>query len=74
MAKAKSTQNAAGKNTGMSGRDLFQYNPQWFEDSDEEGSEDWDLEQYRKEKEGEDAAEEEARIAGLSLSDSGTVD
>ncbi|KAF7964679.1 hypothetical protein HWV62_4199 [Athelia sp. TMB] len=74
MAKAKSTQNAAGKNTGMSGRDLFQYNPQWFEDSDDEGSEDWDLEQYRKEKEGQDAAEEEARIAGLSLSDSGTVD
>lgn len=50
--KAKEQHNAAGKNTGMSGRDLachflnyqivftydiqFQFNPEWFEDEEEE--------------------------------------
>ncbi|KAG2035279.1 hypothetical protein BDR03DRAFT_814383, partial [Suillus americanus] len=48
MRKAKETQHAAGKNSGMSGRDLFQYNPEWFED-DEEETEDWDLSVYRRE-------------------------
>ncbi|RXW19607.1 hypothetical protein EST38_g6244 [Candolleomyces aberdarensis] len=87
MFKAKDAQNAAGKNSGMSGRDLvciiysiyidyvmmlicsarqFQYNPEWFEDSDEE-EEDWDLAKYRREQEEEDFAAEEARIAALSL-------
>ncbi|OJA08475.1 hypothetical protein AZE42_02851 [Rhizopogon vesiculosus] len=47
MRKSKETQHAAGKNTGMSGRDLFQYNPEWFED-DEEEVEDWDLSVYRR--------------------------
>ncbi|KAI0312102.1 hypothetical protein OF83DRAFT_1067783 [Amylostereum chailletii] len=68
MRKAKDTQAAAGKNVGMSGRDLFQYNPEWFEDSDEE-EEDWDLAKYRREQEDEDQAEEEERIRGLSLED-----
>lgn len=67
MRKAKETQSAAGKSSGMSGRDLFQYNPEWFEDEDEE-EEDWDLAKYRREKEEEDLAAEEARIAALSLS------
>lgn len=66
MRKAKETQSAAGKSSGMSGRDLFQYNPEWFEDEDEE-EEDWDLAKYRREKEEEDLAAEEARIAALSL-------
>jgi hypothetical protein len=54
---AKATQAAAGKNVGMSGRDLFQYNPEWFQDSDEEddGGNEFDvaayLEQRRKEEE-----------------------
>ncbi|EPT01694.1 hypothetical protein FOMPIDRAFT_1048583 [Fomitopsis schrenkii] len=48
MHKAKETQAAAGKNSGMSGRDLFTYNPEWFEDSDEEEEEDWDLSKYRR--------------------------
>lgn len=46
LRKAKEQQNAAGKNTGMSGRDLFQFNPEWFEDEEEE--EDWDISQYRR--------------------------
>ncbi|TFY66361.1 hypothetical protein EVG20_g4729 [Dentipellis fragilis] len=64
---AKDTQHAAGKNAGMSGRDLFQYNPEWFEDSDEEDEEDWDLAKYRREQEDRDVAEEEERIRNLSL-------
>ncbi|KAG2018309.1 cytoplasmic protein, variant 2 [Coprinopsis cinerea AmutBmut pab1-1] len=67
LRKAKETQNAAGKSSGMSGRDLFQFNPEWFQDSDDEGGEDWDLAKYRKQKEEEDLAAEEARIAALSL-------
>ncbi|KAF9001562.1 hypothetical protein BDQ17DRAFT_1490874 [Cyathus striatus] len=43
MEKAKDQKNAAGKNTGMSGRDLFQFNPEWFEDEDDgDASDDWD--------------------------------
>lgn len=68
MQKAKATQAAAGKSSGMSGRDLFQYNPEWFEDSDE-GEDDWDLEKYRKQKEDEDLVAEEERIRALSLAD-----
>lgn len=46
----------------------FQYNPEWFEDEDDgDGSDDWDLEQYRKEKEDQDVATEEQGIADLSL-------
>lgn len=67
LRKAKSAQAAAGKNAGMSGRDLFSYNPEWFEDEDEGDEEDWDLDKYRKEKEAEDLAAEERRIAALSL-------
>ncbi|KAF8591180.1 hypothetical protein K439DRAFT_1611490 [Ramaria rubella] len=37
LKKVKDTQAAAGKSSGMSGRDLFQYNPEWFEDEDEGG-------------------------------------
>ncbi|KAF8072055.1 hypothetical protein FPV67DRAFT_916577 [Lyophyllum atratum] len=67
MRKTKDAQNAAGKNVGMSGRDLFQYNPEWFQDEDEEGEDDWDLEVYRRQKEEEDLQEEDLRISGLSL-------
>jgi hypothetical protein len=46
----------------------FQYNPEWFEDEDEgDASDDWDLAKYRREKEAEDLAEEELRIANLAL-------
>jgi hypothetical protein len=70
LKKAKDQAAAAGKNVGMSGRDLFQYNPEWFEDSDEE-EEEWDLDKYRREKEAEDMATEEDRIKQLSLQDGG---
>ena len=69
MRKAKDAQAAAGKNSGMSGRDLFQYNPEWFQDSDEEGGEgdDWDLSKYRRQKEDEDIAAENERIHLLAI-------
>lgn len=67
LRRAKETQHAAGKITGMSGRDLvsldlcfdgfvtwlqFQYNPEWFEDEDEgDGSDDFDLTMYRRNEE-----------------------
>jgi hypothetical protein len=70
LRKVKDSQAAAGKSSGMSGRDLFQYNPEWFhdsDDSDEEG-EDWDLAKYRRQKEDEDTAAENERIRLLALS------
>ncbi|KAI0733534.1 hypothetical protein C8Q72DRAFT_772363 [Fomitopsis betulina] len=48
MHRAKETQAAAGKNSGMSGRDLFTYNPEWFEEEEEEEEDDWDLSKYRR--------------------------
>jgi len=67
LKNAKELQNTAGKSSGMSGRDLFQYNPEWFEDEEEGDEEDWDLTKYRKQKEEEDMAEEELRLANISL-------
>ncbi|KAJ6561873.1 hypothetical protein B0H19DRAFT_1142909 [Mycena capillaripes] len=68
MRKAKEQHHSAGKNTGMSGKDLFEYNPEWFEDEDDgDASDDWDLNKYRKEQEDEREAEEAKRIADLSL-------
>jgi len=64
--KAKEATHAAGKNTGMSGRDLFTFNPEWFEDSEEEEA-DWDLEKYRRQTEEEDLAAEAQRIRDLEL-------
>lgn len=69
--KAKAATHAAGKNTGMSGRDLFTFNPEWFEDSEEEEEEEWDLDKYRKEKEEEDEAAEVERIRQLQSQDGG---
>jgi DRG Family Regulatory Proteins, Tma46 len=68
LRKAKDTQAAAGKSSGMSGRDLFQYNPEWFLDEDED-EEDWDLSKYRQQKEDEDLAVENERIRLLSFKD-----
>ncbi|KJA19809.1 hypothetical protein HYPSUDRAFT_68997 [Hypholoma sublateritium FD-334 SS-4] len=72
--KAKDLQNNAGKNSGMSGRDLFQYNPEWFaDDDDDDGSDDFDLEQYRRQQEADavdeerDLNEESEQVANLSL-------
>ncbi|CCA75887.1 related to TMA46-Protein putative involved in cytoplasmic ribosome function [Serendipita indica DSM 11827] len=68
LKKAKETQNAAGRVNGMSGRDLFDYRPEWFEEEDDEGdAEDaegggWDIERMRKETEAEAEREEELRM------------
>ncbi|KAH8092666.1 hypothetical protein BXZ70DRAFT_897990 [Cristinia sonorae] len=66
LKNAKATQAAAGKSSGMSGRDLFTYNPEWFVDEEEE-EDDWDLAKYRKEQEDEDLEREEERIRQLHL-------
>ena len=56
-------QAAAGKVSGMSGRDLFSYNPDWFEEEAEsEEEEEWDIAKIRKEREEEEAREEERRM------------
>jgi len=66
LRKAKNAQAAAGKSSGMSGRDLFQYNPEWFQDED-----DWDLSKYRQQKEDDDLEVESERIRLLSIKDGG---
>ncbi|KAI5117376.1 hypothetical protein M0805_004366 [Coniferiporia weirii] len=71
MKKAKDVQAAAGKNSGMSGRDLFAYNPEWFADEDDDAEDEWDIEKYRREAQAERDAEEAARIAGLNIGDDG---
>jgi hypothetical protein len=40
LKKAKENQNAAGKVSGMSGWDLFDYRPEWFEAEEEDEEED----------------------------------
>ncbi|KAG6841482.1 hypothetical protein C0991_010670 [Blastosporella zonata] len=69
LRKSKDAQSAAGKSAGMSGRDLFQYNPEWFADEEDDVADDWDLDKYRRQKEEEDLEAEERRIAALSLKD-----
>ncbi|KAL6298533.1 hypothetical protein BKA93DRAFT_820327 [Sparassis latifolia] len=69
LRKAKDAQAAAGKSSGMSGRDLFTYNPEWFADEDEGEEDDWDLEQYRRQKEVEDLAAEEENLQGAEQND-----
>jgi len=72
LKKAKELQSSAGKSSGMSGRDLFQYNPEWFKDEEDgDASDDWDLTQYRREQEEDNLAAEELRIAQLALQNDG---
>jgi len=66
---AKSVQAAAGKSSGMSGRDLFTYNPEWFVEEDEGSDDEWDIAMYRREKEVDELEAEESRIAALDLED-----
>jgi hypothetical protein len=50
----------------MSGRDLFSYNPDWFEEEEEsEEEEEWDIAKFRKAREEEEAREEETRMEEL---------
>ena len=43
MDKAKATQRAAGKMTGMTGRDMFEFGGELYEDEEDGGEEDWDI-------------------------------
>lgn len=68
----KSATAQAGKLSGLSGRDLFTYNPELLlgdEDDDEEGGdEDWDLAMLRLRTENERQAKETERLRGLDAS------
>lgn len=52
----------------MSGRDLFDYRPEWFENDDEEGSagdedeEPWNLDQMRRETREEEERQEDEQM------------
>ncbi|KAI0749641.1 hypothetical protein C8Q80DRAFT_1163116 [Daedaleopsis nitida] len=74
LKKAKDDRHAAGKSSGMSGRDLFTYNPEWFEEEEEGEEEDWDLAQYRRAQEDEDLVAEEERIRKLQLGEGPSSD
>lgn len=53
--KLKQQAGAAGKMTGMSGKDLFTFNPDWYNEEDDNEGDDgdaWDLDQYRKDEDG----------------------
>lgn len=43
MEKAKASQRAMGKMTGMTGKDMFDFGGELYEDEEEEGGEDWDI-------------------------------
>ncbi|TIC68979.1 kinase-like protein [Wallemia mellicola] len=60
--KVKEATNAAGRQVGMSGRDLFTFNAEWFEDESEDEGEDWDLSAYRKQRQEEDEADQAAML------------
>lgn len=77
--KTKELQAQAGKISGMSGRDLFTYNPLITEGDDEDDGEDeeWDLDEYRRKamEERDEAERERMRIVqegvgGVSLNGS----
>ncbi|BGO90105.1 hypothetical protein NBRC10512_004043 [Rhodotorula toruloides] len=66
LQSAKSATAAAGKLTGLSGRDLFTYNSELLgADEDEDEDEEWDLEQLRFKTEAERREKEEERIRAL---------
>lgn len=43
MEKAKVAQRAAGKMTGMTGKDMFEFGGELYDDADEGEDEDWDI-------------------------------
>jgi hypothetical protein len=66
LQSAKSATAAAGKLTGLSGRDLFTYNSELL-GADEDDDEEWDLEQLRLKTESERREKEEERCVHFSL-------
>jgi len=65
--KTKEATAASGRATGMSGRDLFSFNPTFMgEDSDDDGDDDdWDLQAFREQTERDRAKAEEDRLRAL---------
>jgi hypothetical protein len=43
MEKAKASQRAMGKMTGMTGKDMFDFGGELYDDDEEEGDDDWDI-------------------------------
>lgn len=43
MEKAKAAQRAAGRTTGMTGKDMFEFGGELYEDEEEGGEDDWDI-------------------------------
>lgn len=77
MNSAKSATAQAGKLSGLSGRDLFTYNPELLlgdEDEDEEGGDDeWDFAMLRVRTENERQAKETERCVSPPSSSSSTT-
>ncbi|WVR03455.1 hypothetical protein IAU60_000446 [Kwoniella sp. DSM 27419] len=71
LEKAKATQRAAGKMNGMTGKDMFEFGGELYED-DDAGEEDWDISRLlaRYRAEDEERREEEA-IAKVIAADEG---
>jgi len=63
--KAKAATANANKAAGLSGRDMFTFNPLLMDDSDESEDEDWDFAALRRAAEDEREAAERARIEAL---------
>lgn len=43
MEKAKASQRAMGKMTGMTGKDMFDFGGELYDDEEEDGEDDWDI-------------------------------
>ena len=74
LKKSKEVQAQAGKISGMSGRDLFTYNPLILDGEEEDGDDDgeWDLEEYRRQTLNEHDEAERERIRALGEDFQGT--
>ena len=62
LKKVKEASHSAGRQVGMSGRDLFTYNADWFQDESDDDDDEWDLTAYRKQKQEEDEADQQAML------------
>lgn len=64
--KAKETRMKAGRSQGMSGRDLFDFNPSLAQDIDED-EDFFDLSQYERHSDAEDEGKVTSGVSNLSL-------
>ncbi|KAK1926226.1 hypothetical protein DB88DRAFT_481159 [Papiliotrema laurentii] len=69
--KAKAVQRAAGKMSGMTGRDMFEFGGELYEDEEEAGDDDWDiarlLARYREEDVRPDDVDVDRVVDGVGL-------